>query len=60
MEYKEAKTVKDMNENLNILINVLNHRVTKLEVSTKWIKWILGYIAVVMTGLFISIIGGNF
>lgn len=58
MEYKQANTIKQMNENLNRLIEILNHRVTKLEISTKWIKWILTYISLILTGVFVSSIGG--
>lgn len=37
------------NNNLNKLVDVLNHRVTGLEVSVKWIKWIMTYMAVIVT-----------
>jgi len=49
--YVPQRTFDDMNENMNRLIDVLNHRVTKLEMSVKWIRWIIGYIAVLVTAM---------
>lgn len=36
-------------EQLDKLIHTLNHRVTKLEIHVKWIKWLVG-------GIFLSTI----
>ena len=58
MVYK-IKTLNDLDQSINQLIGILNHRVTKLEVSTKWIKWILGYISIIMTGIFVVVIGAS-
>ncbi len=38
---------------LDTLINTLNHRMTKLEIHVKWIKWLVG-------GVFLSTIVGKF
>jgi len=51
MNYVENKDFKDMSENIERLINVLNHRVTKLEVNVNWLK----RFAATQTGLLIAI-----
>ncbi len=38
---------------LDILIENLNHRMTKVEIHVKWIKWLVG-------GVFLSTIIGKF
>jgi hypothetical protein len=41
----------------------LNHRMTKVEENTKWMKWIMSYMATILTliviDLVIKSIGGN-
>ena len=39
------------------LLNVVNHRLTKLESDMKWLKYILYYVASLMT---VAFIGGLF
>jgi hypothetical protein len=41
------------------LVEILNHRVTKLEEHVWWLKWILGYVAIIMTGMFIKVLVGG-
>ena len=48
-------------KNFNNLIELFNHktteitdRLTKVEISTRWMKWIMGYMAVVITGIFVK------
>jgi len=57
------KELKVMNENIEKLIGILNHRVTKLELSVteikidnKWQKKILGYMAIILTGILVTAI----
>jgi len=38
MEYKTGNNLNDINENMCRLVDVLNHRVTKLEVNVMWLK----------------------
>lgn len=44
--------VRITQKSFNTLIDAFNHRLTKLETSTRWIKWILGYMAIIITGVF--------
>jgi hypothetical protein len=34
--------------------NALNHRMTRVEINTKWTKLIIGYMAVILSGMFIK------
>lgn len=43
-------------KNFDDLIKTLNHRMTKVEVSVKWMKWILGYVAIIITGMFVKVV----
>ena len=52
----KESVMRDFNRNMDSLIGVLNHRVTKLEVSVNYIKWVIGYIAIIMTGTFVATI----
>jgi len=47
--YVEGKDFKSMNTNLKTLVNILNHRVTKLEVHVRWTTRVIGYIAALIT-----------
>lgn len=38
-------------EQFDKLIETLNHRVTSIEISVKWLKYILGYIASLITSI---------
>ena len=48
-------TLQDIGENMEKLINVSNHRVTKLEVNVKWLTklawWQLGLIGATFTAV---------
>jgi hypothetical protein len=56
VRYNQCKNFKEMNNNLDKLIDVLNHRVTKLEIHVKWLKNLIGYVAVILTGMAVKII----
>lgn len=52
--------VKDLiakqDRDLKALVDILNHRITKLEISVSWIKKFMGYIATVLTALFVAVL----
>lgn len=52
--YLTQKTFEDMNKNTHKLIEVLNHRMTKLEVDVKWIRIIGAYMAMLLTSIAIK------
>ena len=41
-------------ENFDNFVIALNHRMTKVEESTKWIKYIVGYMATIITATAIN------
>lgn len=41
--------LKITQENFDNLIEGFNHRMTKVETSIRYIKWIIGYIALIMS-----------
>jgi hypothetical protein len=41
-------------KNFDFICETFNHRITKIEANVKWLKWIVGYVAVIMTGLFVN------
>ena len=41
--------VKLTQENFDNFVIALNHRMTRVEESTKWIKYIVGYMATILT-----------
>ena len=47
--YVKEKEFKDFGDNLHKLIDVLNHRITKLEVHMSWVIKITLYIASILT-----------
>jgi len=47
--YVKEKEFKDFGENFHKLIDVLNHRITKLEVHMNWVIKITLYIASILT-----------
>ena len=41
-------------KNFDRFVEALNHRMTKVEQNTKWTKWILGYLATLITVIFVG------
>jgi hypothetical protein len=39
------------------LVDSLNHKVTKLETNVAWLSKIMGYMATLMTGMFVTGLG---
>lgn len=48
-------TLKLTQDNFNILVSNLNHKMTKIETDIKWMKWIGYYLAGVIS---FAVIGG--
>jgi hypothetical protein len=57
VEYIKPREFKDFAANQGKLINLLNHRMTLLEVDVKWIKKIMSIQTALMTGMFLSLLG---
>jgi len=36
-------------KNFNIFCEALNHRMTRIEGNVAWLKWIVGYMAIITT-----------
>lgn len=41
-------------KNFDGFVEALNHRMTKVESNTKWTKYILGYLATLISSMFIG------
>ena len=55
-----AKHVSIMNEEVGVLkidMGKVNVKLGKLETNIKWIKRVMGYMAALMSGVFISVLG---
>ena len=48
-----------LEKKIEALTTILNHRVTKLETSVRWIGKIIGYIAILITGITVKFIFGG-
>ena len=54
--YIDAKKFEDFASNQRKLIDILNHRMTKLEVDVKWMQKIMSIQTGLLTGIFICLI----
>lgn len=52
--YINAKTFKDFCNNQATLIDILNHRISKMEINVKWISRIGYYMATMLTAIAIK------
>ena len=51
-EYRDAKTVPDLNHNMNVLIMTFNHSITSIKDDVHWMKRIMWGVL----GVFVSIL----
>lgn len=51
-EYKDAKTIPDLNHNINVLIMTFNHSITDIKINVAWMKRIM----LGMLGIFTAIL----
>jgi hypothetical protein len=56
IKYKNSKTFEDINNNIEQLIDVLNHRVTSLESDVCWLKKIGYYMAALLTTITVKLL----
>jgi len=57
MTYIKGKDLGAMNRNMEKLIEILNHRVTKLEIHVGWLKRLMGYIAALLSAIAVAVLG---
>lgn len=61
--YIDGKTFKDFKDNFDILVNVLNHNMTELQVDVRWIKRIIifasGIVGTIMVTAFCFWVSNN-
>lgn len=55
--YIEAKEFNDFCQNQNKLIDILNHRMTKMEVDVSWIKKFVTIQVSILTAIFLAVFG---
>jgi len=55
--YVTQDTFNSLCTNTTELINVLNHRMTKLEADVCWIKKIMGVQTSILSGMFLALLG---
>ena len=53
MNNKERTDIRAIAEH----VTILNEEVGKLQVDVKWLKKLLGYMAIIVTGVFVSVVG---
>ena len=53
---EKIDNINGLSSDIHNLVDVLNHRVTKLEVHIKWLTRLIGYVAIILTGIAVKII----
>ena len=48
--------VKLTQKNFNDMIIAFNHKMTKVETSIRWIKYIIGYMATLITAILVIVV----
>jgi hypothetical protein len=56
-QYVTQKCFEDISKNQSKLIDILNHRMTRLEIDVIWIKKIMAIQTSLLAGMFIAILG---
>jgi hypothetical protein len=55
--YITADTFEMMCKNQTELIDIMNHRLTKMEVNVSWIKKLMNVQTTLLTGTFLALLG---
>ncbi len=55
-KYVETKTFKNIQENTDKLIGILNHNMTKMSIDISWLKKLQGWEVVILSAILAGII----